>query len=993
MVDEPHRHWSDWNRSDWNAALLSHFFDSREKETRPVVRLSVTPDELCDVVGETDADASRVRDAFLKAVRCSVDRFRHFLSARVLHEWDAEDPPPFFVFLIFTCFVASGFDEDVVDEGNFRKRIRTLLGFSERSSLQLRDLADLWRRFQNWLDGRIAKGRPYRPLVLPDPGHMVRIGHSVRLAFPRRKDLVRLADELDQYDSPEELPVHEVLRSISKERDRFSKVLRDELDDFRSKVRKGHLNSRLYDHPFWVALRAATTLPSSEENDEENSPTYQLMLDVNRHPRRLVLLSSSFSEEQRGGFAGELVEADAPGYAYVVAGSEDASVEPAASLLRGTLPKGMPGLAQSLLPALVREGVLLFVPNEAGYWELSSTLPEPEEEVRAFVREDLATNFRRQYGTIDRSSMHDSQYSGWQEVDRFRGKQLRGTSPDGDLEDVRCLRRTLLPPRIRLTGSVALGDGYLGIPPLLPTVEIPEADEVKMHRLGGAAEETVELVRREEAFEIPCDDDTRIEGDYNVVARSNGNVVAQRHLTFIRWNLLRDYKRPTRPETWIAEGSRLDCRRLSGDPLSASPAGRDESRGAHVSFPATKPSSTRDDEAGARYEISPEEERRVSRFVECCSALAANRKGIPTPEFVRLIKEVLGVREHRLMWDVARSWVESGCFDRAARTRWRGASYFAISPHLVVHERSGECRAVLVGLAPTSVRRRLKRSAREHGAREEERRAFSPWFPPMLSWTAPDARAFEAICEKCELPPPEDLPSFEDVLAPVEEVISGTRRKATHYEFHKSWDWEDQSFSDFDPAPDLGVQIERLWRHDRPDMYRMYVNGEEVGCTPARNWSLLFAYSLRGQLPYAEHGRRTLVRGVRGQVYLPLPVARHLAVVGGTAPGPRRAGDAWTYGYDCPNGRLRERLVSGLWKTFDRSFVAGRLRWIAALARRFRGTRSVPYRPSESLTAHIDDPYLQGVLRELGAAPIPSRVLPYLRDIERDVGSQNALEK
>jgi hypothetical protein len=524
----------------------------------------------------------------------------------------------------------------------------------------------------------------------------------------------------------------------------------------------------------------------------------------------------------------------------------------------------------------------------------------------------------------------------------------------------------------------------------LPTVEIPEADEVKMHRLGGTAEETVELVRREEAFEIPCDDDTRIEGDYNVVARSNGNVVAQRHLTFRSWNLLRDYKRPTYPETWITEGSRLDCRRLSGDALSASSARRDEPRGAQMSFPALKSSSTRDEEDGTGYEISSGEERRVSRFVECCSALAANRKGIPTPEFVRLIEEVLDVRDYRLMWDVARSWVESGCFDRAARTRWRGASYFAVLPHLVVHERSGGCRAVLVGLAPASVRRRLKRSAREHGAREEERRAFSPWSPPMLSWTAPDVRAFEAICEECELPPPDDLPSFDDVLAPIEEVLSETRRKATHYEFYKSWSWADQSFSGFDPAPDSGVQIERLRRHDRADMYRVYVDGEEVCCTLARNWSLLFAYALRGQLPFDEHGHRTLVRSVRGQVYLPLPIARHLAVTGSVAPSPRRVGGEWAYGYDCSNERLRDRLVSGLWKTLDRSFVAGRLKWIAALARRFRSTRSVPYRPPDNLTTHIDDPYLHGILRELSANPVPSRVLPYLEELERAIRSKNA---
>jgi len=263
----------------------------------------------------------------------------------------------------------------------------------------------------------------------------------------------------------------------------------------------------------------------------------------------------------------------------------------------------------------------------------------------------------------------------------------------------------------------------------------------------------------------------------------------------------------------------------------------------------------------------------------------------------------------------------------------------------------------------------------------------------MLSWTATSKEQLELLCDECELPRPEEIAPLASRVASVESVALRARSATAHYEFHKSWRWEDGAFSSDSPVSESGVQIERRCRHDRADVYRVLQDGKEICCTHSRNWSLLFAYALRGQIPFEKRGRRGLIRNVSAQVYLPVPIARYIAVAGIAVPGPFNEEDKWTYGYGCSTNQLRDRLISSLWNTFDNDTLRKRLKWIAALADRYSGTHSVRYRLSESLAIHVHDAYLLRMLHRLTASPIPSRVLPQLRKLEREIISRNAPKK
>ena len=993
-MNEPDRHWTDWERCDWNAALLRHFFVTKGETVRPVVRLLVTPDELSRVVGETTENAELVRDAFLMAIRCPAKKFRRFLSTDVLDNWnEEEDLPPFFVYLIFTCFAASGFDENVVEEGNFRERIRTLLGHPSHSSLP--DLAALWRCFQDWLDKQIDKGAAYRPLRLPDHGHMVRIGYSVRLAFPRRKDLIQLSSQLEDYNSSVSLSVRDVLSKITKKRDQYSEDFKRELSDFLSKYRKGDSTSRLYDHPFWAAVRAAVSVSTGEEEDH-GLPSYQLMLNAESTPHRLVLLTSNIPSDSDEGLRSIFMETHVPGYDYlIVPENQDNLSDPVAYLLGGGVPEGVPYLHQSAVWESVKQGILLFCQNEAGFWELSRSLPSSIEQVRALIRRNLLRPFRHYYDSISRKFFHDSPYPGWREVDVFSGRHLRRPeAPPPSLAGIRCLREILVPPRIRLEGAIALHDGYLGISPLLPKIKIPEADEVTMTRPDALGSGTVNLVQEGDLFAILLNASNLLEGRYNLVARSDGEVIAQRKITFRSHGLQTKYKRPANPKTWVVEGAKVDCYRMSGDALSTKATNASEFGPARGGFPAMV--YPRDSKGGICVSKASvlDTGSEVSRFEECCAALASNRKGIPTPDFLRLINELFKVSDnHRLKWGIARSWVESGCFDRAFRTRWRGASYFARAPHMVVHHCPGGYRATLLGLVVPDLRLRLTSSAARLGLQEVKRHVFSSWSPQILSWTAKSKDEFALLCDECELPPPTSLAPLNNLLASLESVALRARSGAANYEFYKSWSWEKGTFSSDSPAPESGIQIERCRRHDRADLYRLFVDGKEMCCTHSRNWSLLFAYALRGRIPFDRRGQHALVRNVRGQVYLPLPIARHLAIISDTSPGLCRAGSEWTYGYDCSTRQFQDQLIRTLWKAPDEEKITKRLKWIAALADNFRHTPSVVYNLRQGLADHVQSPYLLRMFHRLAATPVPCQVLPYLRKLERQIIRQGGTNR
>ena len=303
--------WQSWNRDEWNEALFLYFFYDSDGEDNPVHRISVTPDELSKIVSDFGADTYDIQNAFLGVIRTSSHiEFNHRLSSYDISPgigWDGEEIPPFFIELAFSCLVASPPDGEIRNIGDFRNRLALLLDHEESvANYPLSTLAPLWRAFSRWLDVRRAAGDPYRRLILPHLDHRVRIGYSINLAFPSRKDLIILTEILLNGGIEDDPPIPTVFDLVGSAIRKFSAGFRKAYDEFRAAFRSRETNLEIY--PFWGAVREAV---ASTVNDKIDQDGVGRSLKLVIEPGGVVLLLST----ERGDVVRnevDFVEADTP---------------------------------------------------------------------------------------------------------------------------------------------------------------------------------------------------------------------------------------------------------------------------------------------------------------------------------------------------------------------------------------------------------------------------------------------------------------------------------------------------------------------------------------------------------------------------------------------------------------------------------------------------------------------------------------------------------
>jgi len=194
--------WREWKEVDWNEALFEHFFRDVDGKDQPVSRILVTEEELINVVSDKETDAHEVKEAFLNVIRTPshIDFNKKITgySTNIKVGYRENIIPPFFIILAFSCFVASPTEGDIRDAGDFRKRLAMLLNHDiSTSDYPLTNLAHLWNSLSDWIDWVRIKGVSYRRLELPPKDRRVRIGYSINLAFPPRKDQIALVELLN----------------------------------------------------------------------------------------------------------------------------------------------------------------------------------------------------------------------------------------------------------------------------------------------------------------------------------------------------------------------------------------------------------------------------------------------------------------------------------------------------------------------------------------------------------------------------------------------------------------------------------------------------------------------------------------------------------------------------------------------------------------------------------------------------------------------------
>ncbi|WP_223620593.1 hypothetical protein [Lysobacter sp. ESA13C] len=541
--------WQGWGLQAWNERLLSYFFERREDQQAPVTTLLVTSETLARVTGDSGADPEGARDAFINAVRNGIRTPKSLLeNASNYQGWPNPPPrgstPRFVAHLLFTCVAASESSDDLGNEDSFIARLRELTE-NQLPGNSLQDLPRLWANLARWLEGNEDR---YRRLLLPNPGSFTRIGHTVKLAFPDRRDQKQLSDLLDRAGlAGVEPPVGRVLSAVALDRAKFRPAFQAAFDEFRLQFQKSGVHTQsLFDHRFWTAVREAALRGRGHSDDLTTAVRISLLADEQDDTLSIFAVADA---DARGAI--DTVNfLDLP-FAYgswafgLVPSARDSVDEEglsktATSILSGTtrLPKVSSQVDQGLLP---------FVEEAHGFWELAAR-EQLGEATLVLVRQDLLSDFGRLVCPNGRVSK--SHYEGWVQVrcssiPILSFAELSGTS----LERAWILQESLAPVSIRLAGGVRADDGWLGVREVLPRVVAIGVSDMLMD--GEKGRETLEKVD-ESSWKLPSRD---MSGEITLVALRDGHAEARRSIQLVSAPGSEAFKGPVEPDAWIVEGA------------------------------------------------------------------------------------------------------------------------------------------------------------------------------------------------------------------------------------------------------------------------------------------------------------------------------------------------------------------------------------------------------------------------------------------------------
>lgn len=973
--------WRSWRLQEWNEHLLRHFFGRRAEDDPPVVALLATPEELARATGDASADATEVRDAFVSKVVETVGKHSSLLDhASNYQGWPglpASDRAPRFVsHLFFTCIAAAESSEELGSEGSYLQRLRELAG-GTLPDHTLQWLPALWANFAGWL---VENARFFRPLKLPDPGGYTRIGHSVKLTFPDRRDQRILSELLDRAGlQGHEPPVGKVIGLVAGARGRFRPAFQEAFDDFRSGSSSGARPARdTLEHRFWSAVRDAALRGrgASAVVDGEGVWRFQLLCEEQEDRLHPFLVTD---EAMAGGQLRTVelpVAFDVWRHAVVRSETERAGAEAAYATARDVL---LGRIAIPRLRSFVVQGLLPLVDGVHGCLEFAGQ-EQLEQSRTALAREDRAKDLIDLFGK-GRARSNASVLPGWMEL---RGLHL-GRLPADKLERTALagcwqLYESIVGPTVRLQEGVKADDGWLGFREILPRLAVSGAREVLMYGADGGCE-----ALRADGEGIWCLPSRDLEGTCRFEVRLDAGGPEHLSARFNRTVGTERVRMPEELDSWILEGLGGTVTLAGSAPLAGIPtglaapvaectyylgpvvgefvAGPDDAAWRITRFAGrTTGARCRHDlaEASGAARVAGNSARRkwrqllfhcradpsdagfvaarsrirqralspelpisgehvasvtmempqdiavgpeVERQLGIAAARAGGRTGIPYREWAGYVERVMGVSREQTR-ALTRSWTEAGILDVAYFARWRHCSVFMRPPCVVAFGTEHGYGATILGMLLPATRSSVQAAARQAGVEIEERSRVTAKAPSLVTMRCGRREQLESLSARAGL----TLGWLDPVIERYAEQCrhDGRGTPPQNYDERKSWSrWS------------LGLGLDATdvsFTHcvcsGRPDYWHVTA-GERSVWSYDLNTARLWGLALLQQSPFAltEGGGLTAEHA-----FLPLPLARFLTIVEGTAPGSDAGG---RYRYPCGSPTLRERVLNVVASVFD----------------------------------------------------------------------------
>ncbi len=275
-------------------------------------------------------------------------------------------------------------------------------------------------------------------------------------------------------------------------------------------------------------------------------------------------------------------------------------------------------------------------------------------------------------------------------------------------------------------------------------------------------------------------------------------------------------------------------------------------------------------------------------LLDVLDAVAKHRKnGLPERELLELCASSLGGGKTAEQWHLIRALCESTILTPHHSGHWSGRSYYAVLPHLRLHQSSGGWIATLAGLIDAATQRRVARSLEKEGGASMPALTSGDGSIQVPRWRFQELETVLRVgVQQFGLGVTQFVPRVEAVteslLALIQRIPPARRPEAFPRTGQlRCFDWSQGIFTR--TRREHAVELWRVARHAHADEYVLEQDGKPIVSFFSRTVAILAAHALRGESPWSSEGRDLQMKPGR---YLPLPLSRVLALSGESLPGP-----------------------------------------------------------------------------------------------------------
>jgi hypothetical protein len=832
--------WRDWNRTDWNDALVEATFQQSAHSSPAIRRIDSTSQYLARVVNASAKDSESVRQAFVSCFKGPTYEIKRLFDyTRQTHRWTPKSKKlPFFAQLYLSVLVASA-DATTYEMGNFRERLTASLGLTRDPLFYLGDLAALWEAAALWTKRSESTG--LRLLQLPDPRHETIIGYAKGLAFPAYRDQLRLSEILATRKLHSDSPINLVQAAVEAARAKFSDWFNDEYRIFSGYVGRGDKQAAIRT-PFWAAV-----MDISWEHRPSDAAragvTFQLELDiVDPYEASVQLLSDRLPALQRSSW--KVVEGEHSFGQFVlriVHQSNDAQV-----LTHLAKADGLQLLGRDALARAIRDGCIFFTRDAFGRW-VADNGPQDGDAFWLLVTRAHQDKVHRSLVSAGSQPDYAFPFSGgaWSLCGPINWNESVRTTLLRAMPHVDVVQLRLRMLSMKVQGGIRLPEGYLFLPPVLPKVAMSGASTVSWRARYSDDEQIgpFEMVQEAngEQFAIRSHDarnvckaalisfDARDEEDAKLA------VAAVEAVQVCRSSQL---KQPANPKRWLETGIDGQLGEASATSPDTRPIDTVDSPEASQ-FTALRPVSLDDQRESIDLPVVIPLEDLSAPWKVALEVLAATfvrSAVISQRDFFDLIQRLWNL-DARGTWSRIDDLLQNGLIRQLFSRQWHGSVYVACPPELFALETADGFRIRVVGLVHDVVRRALLD-------------AVTPWASTCtaivsdsdqaglgcIELTVSRREGVEEIARRAQLPV-RFADSLESICFPSWAQILFSEPHAPRGE-RSLWVDEAGAFLEPRSGADQKGALERWRQEGLQDVYVVKV-GQLKWTTQSRTWALL----------------------------------------------------------------------------------------------------------------------------------------------------------